>query len=91
MKVLKSSRYQPSMGKEKKQVPTAGFFLVKKFGKLQHCLKFLAKIPISWKKKSPKFGCFLECVATSLSSGYSFNDPVQKCFQLRRNLFESVW
>jgi hypothetical protein len=33
----------------------------------------------------------LECVATSLSTGYSYNDPVQKCFRLRRNLFESVW
>jgi hypothetical protein len=79
------------MGKEKKQPPAAGFFLVKNIRKWQHCLKFLAKIPIFWKKRSPNFGCFSECVATSLSTGYNFNDPVQKCFQLRRNLFESVW
>jgi hypothetical protein len=79
------------MGKDKKEAPGRPpgrmiFFGEKNWQKLAN----LAKTPHFLEKKSPNFCCFLECVATSLSSGYSFNDPVQKCFQLRRNLFESV-
>jgi hypothetical protein len=37
------------------------------------------------------FSFFENCVATSLSTGYSYNDPVQKCNLLRRNLCKSVW
>jgi hypothetical protein len=32
-----------------------------------------------------------ECFAARVFTGYSFNDPVQKCLQLRQNLSGSVW
>jgi hypothetical protein len=46
--------------------------------------------PFSQNEFAKRFPYFGESVATSLSTGYNLNDPVQKCRQFRRNLSESV-
>ncbi len=52
---------------------------------------FWRKFPFFSKWICQTFPYFGESVATSLSTGYNLDDPVQKCRQFRRNLSESVW